>query len=612
MVVIFGDTGRRQDSSSYLLNMVIRHPVSLFFALVTSTDGSLLVASNFTAFCKEARLAENIEFNHLITNCQRLVQSTDNLDWMIWKHQSKREIFLGVVARFKDSTCLYDALNYAMRYLADSGNVSKQMHAFTIEARIPDRWYNLLNNNNDIMDNFPILVGNWSFSFVTCSSMTQGRIDYWGYVKPFDTSVWYVLIAFCLFLMMVLLRQNYAKYEPLPWYELCHVAFNSALEVGLTVVEKPSSTLMAMFPSPASLKLITLWMLGSFVVVNIYKSIVTEDTTAPLVFSPPKTFDHLVNGKFQIYSSIIPNYIIMRETIPQTLTNWRVSESEFDAEINFHFSAWLHALSEPLQSSVSNLMARHLCPVTMNMSSPQVEDPNIRYFCSMHKNWASYLDKNRNLINQVEAVFANLEFGRIASISQVLNLSRISEIIARCNKTAFVAPTIYIKSRRYLLNILGGEKSYLNQKPYLKSTDTIFSSRMYILIPKLGAISDGLKVKIAKLIESGLYQFWENFFVYLHTGEGSGDTWEDRFLQQQLNSNILSIFLMLSFSICVCAVIFIFEIWIGMRHRILDGVRIFVVRCNIRMKNCNASMKILRMRLKPGFGIEQKFKAKSF
>lgn len=346
-------------------------------------------------------------------------------------------------------------------------------------------------------------------------------------------------------------------------------------------------------------------MLVTFVVVNIYKSIVTEDTTAPLVSSPPKTFDHLASNRFQMDSSVPTSYTKRFNIIPQTMTNWRDEVSEFDTEINLRFSEWWQALKEPVNTTIIKLMARDLCPVSGNMSRVHVDYHYLEYFCPKHEDWAVYLDENQDLIRQVEVAFSKVQVSKIAELSRVVSGSQIADIIALCNKTAFVAPFIYIKSKRYLLNILGGEKSHLNQKPYLKGNDTIFSSRVYILIPKMGGVSDGFRGRIAKIMEAGFFQFWENFFVYLHTGEGVRITWEDKFLRQKLNSNILSVFIMLIISTGVCVIIFLVEIGIGRRNRTLEGVRICLVGCHTRGKYCYGRKKILKIGVKPVFYVGQ-------
>ncbi|OXA49256.1 hypothetical protein Fcan01_15423 [Folsomia candida] len=131
MVIICGDTGRTQTVSAYFINMLFGHPVCLFFKLVTSTGNSFLIERNFTAFCKGARLAENTGLARLIASCQRLLQAAEYSDWITRKFQSKIEMFLGIVDTIKYLS-LHEGLNYALRYLAYSGNLSKEIHGFSI------------------------------------------------------------------------------------------------------------------------------------------------------------------------------------------------------------------------------------------------------------------------------------------------------------------------------------------------------------------------------------------------------------------------------------------------------------------------------------------------
>lgn len=130
-----------------------------------------------------------------------------------------------------------------------------------------------------VTDQSILLVGNWSFSFVTCSSLSADRVDYWGYLKPYNITVWHALLASCLFITFLLTGQNYLRHGmSISSYELAYVLFSARLDVCLTAFEGPGTTLRIMFKSSKSEKLIILWALMTFVLVNGYKSIVTEDT----------------------------------------------------------------------------------------------------------------------------------------------------------------------------------------------------------------------------------------------------------------------------------------------------------------------------------------------
>lgn len=176
-------------------------------------------------------------------------------------------------------------------------------------------------------------------------------------------------------------------------------------------------------------------------------------------------------------------------------------------------------------------------------------------------------------MSQVKKAFEKLEVGRIAGISQVLNSSLISNVVGKCEKSVFVAPSIYMESKGYLLSILGGESSHMNRKRYVKSTDTAFSNPVYIRFDKLGAISEAVRGKIMKLIESGLYQFWQNFIIHVHTVGGIGRKGEDEFVAQQLNSNILTVFVILVITTGLCGVTFLCEVGLWWKHLIFMWFR---------------------------------------
>ncbi|OXA48329.1 hypothetical protein Fcan01_16903, partial [Folsomia candida] len=310
----------------------------------------------------------------------------------------------------------------------------------------------------DAVDTSPILIGNLSFSFVTCSSLSQGQLDYWGYVKPFQVPVWYALLGACLLLAILLFGQNYAKYRlGLSWNGLADAMFKSMLDLVLIAFEGTSPSLGVMFKSLASKKIITLWAMVTFVLVNTYKSIVTEETTAPLVSNPPKTFDQLMNGRFRIYSSPItesrPKFLT-----PQTMTRWRVREGEFDSEIYSRFAKWQIGLPAPLQEVADELFVQsyRMDEVMLDCSD------DMRHYCTRFH--SRLLKDNHSLFSQVKWGFKNIKAGRIEEVSQVLDSSLISDIVGQCDKTVFVAPANYVSSKGYLLSILGGDSSHINRK----------------------------------------------------------------------------------------------------------------------------------------------------
>lgn len=440
-----------------------------------------------------------------------------------------------------------------------------------------------------------LLLDDWSLSFVTCSSLSHDHVDYWGYLKPFKASVWYSLLASCLVVTLLLICQNFSKYKMiLTWSELGFMILKAGQDVFLAAFEGTGPTLRVMFKSSASEKMIVVWGLMTFVLANTYKSIVTEDTTEPFVSNPPRKFDELANGQFQIYSSPIVAYH-KSFAVPVTLTKYRVGVSEFDAEIYTLFMTWYDSFTSDLGRVILILLNQYGCQ-TMADATPWYYTPIL-----------SLIRPSENHANQATRFrqeFAKSLVGRIAGISQVTNASSVSTIVGKCEKTAFVAPSVYIKSNRFLLSIFGGKSSHLNRKPYVESIDTVFSRRVYMRVSRMSVLSERLKGKIQKLIEAGFYKFWESLIIHAHTAGGIGRLGDDKFVAQQLESNIITVFVMIGIAGGVCVVIFFIEFGLGRKTTILGGFRTLWSASRTCVKYLGKRC-FNRDRVKPACGIQQ-------
>ncbi|OXA40397.1 hypothetical protein Fcan01_25077 [Folsomia candida] len=576
MIAFFGNISEINSRTRILTRSLLGQPIILFFQIlfVKSIDSSYLIEPNFDVFCQNIKLAENIKLHRLLADCKKLVRPEHLRKGFDWKPQD----FLNSISGMKFYS-MQDSLNGVLNHMLNmETNTTDGLNPVVVEASLdmtsPRR---LSFTRSDMTGMSFILVGNWSFSFVTCSSLTQSRVDYWGYVKPFSASVWYGLLLCTLLVTIFQILQNYSKYLSLSWHELAYAAINALLDIGFVIVQRSSSTFQIMFPNPASEKLLILWTLVTFVVVNIYMSIVTEDTTAPLVSNPPRMFDDLIEKGFRIYSSSISEDRY-RFFMPQTLLKYRWGMSEFDAQITMRHNIWTDALSHEVRTAVIAVRSHRWCAARKTMIKlkdiPAVELHTTSAGNNIIKKLLRVYKDNHNLLTQAELEFSNTELGRIAEISDVRRSSLISEIVGKCDKTALVAPTVYVMSKSYVLKILGGTSSHLNRKPYVKSIGTAFSRSIYIRIVKWGAVSEALKEKIDKIVESGLYRFWEAFLIHVQTVGGIGRKGEESFSQQQLNSNILTVFFILSIAVSLCVVIFLVEVMPWWRMSILKVMRV--------------------------------------
>lgn len=144
-----------------------------------------------------------------------------------------------------------------------------------------------------------ITLGNSSFSFYSCVSLQDGGLSFWGYGNPFQAEVWIATDLFWVAICFVLLAQNWEAVQK----KVSYSSFFMLLDVSSTFVEQFPSSLGKLGPSSSRLLLVHVF--GFIVLVNAYKSIVTNDTTAPLTPKPVLSFDQLIPNHIKIVGSSI-------------------------------------------------------------------------------------------------------------------------------------------------------------------------------------------------------------------------------------------------------------------------------------------------------------------
>ncbi|OXA40198.1 hypothetical protein Fcan01_25056 [Folsomia candida] len=374
MIAIFGNTSAIGTIKRALTQAVFRQPIILFFQIscAKSKYNSYFIEPNVTLLCQDVKLAENIDLYRIIGECKKLVRPDKLRVGFNWKRQDFFKSFTGM-----KTYSMQDSMNGVLTHmLTQETNASDGSHQIKISHNVDMTMPFSLVTDSDMASISFILVGNWSFSFVTCSSLSHGRVDYSGYVRPLDVSVWYSLTCCCLMITILLIGQNYNKFLALIWPKIAYTICNALLDIGFLTTGRSSSTLQIMFQSPASEKLIILWALMTFVVVNIYTSIVTEDTTAPLVSDPPRMFDNV------------------------TL-----------------YMLWVRSLPPDLRGVVEILRKHRLCAARKSV----VKMKDIPSSSCNGLNWTSFYKANHNLLTQAEQEFKNTELGRMAGRLECLS-----------------------------------------------------------------------------------------------------------------------------------------------------------------------------------------------
>lgn len=96
---------------------------------------------------------------------------------------------------------------------------------------------------------------------------------------------------------------------------------------------------------------------------------------------------------------------------------------------------------------------------------------------------------------------------------------------------------------------------------------------------KVGGVGARFKIRIARLLEGGLFKFWEDLFVNPLSKEGIGSQGGSKFFQQELSSNILTIFVFIGIGVSICALALIGELVFKRWMRLKERLRDFMVRC---------------------------------
>ncbi|OXA47839.1 hypothetical protein Fcan01_17240 [Folsomia candida] len=426
LVAVFGNFDKITQSQISKTREIFQRPIVLMFRIAKykRMRNCYRFSYKFSYMCQYFTIGSHTALDLAISNCHKLARPYFTIPLSGLESIGNHIVDL---VTFVKQYSLHTALNLAFSRttMSDENGTSQVLGivdasldiADPIGPHIPDP---------HVTDQSILLVGNWSFSFVTCSSLSADRVDYWGYLKPYNITVWHALLASCLFITFLLTGQNYLRHGmSISSYELAYVLFSARLDVCLTAFEGPGTTLRIMFKK------------------HRYRR--HEDTTAPLVSSPPKFFDDLVNHKFQIYSSPIVAQA-KKFNVTETLTRYRVGESEFDAEIHTRFFKWMETFPWDMNYVLILILQKYDCPTVVNLA---------RWYCGLFL--SSELSENHtSQVTKIRQPFIKSHFSRIAGISQTVNASHVSKIVGKCEKTAFVAPSIYIESNMYLLSIFGG------------------------------------------------------------------------------------------------------------------------------------------------------------
>lgn len=393
-----------------------------------------------------------------------------------------------------------------------------------------------------------MLIGNTSFSFITCGSIRDEGLRFDGYLKPLDNSVW-TAILICSALLSLLMMYHVVS----PGSDLIHRTKLSLIYAFIGVLSVNVET----FPSttkrykPVARLLLAAFALVSILTINVYKSVVTNDITAPLGSLQPTLFSHLVPHNFKMIGSFLNSDYYTEDSglaIPITLSKYRIGYGELDEEFHVQMELWKrrNGLDPVRNYTISDIFRYFKC--NSLTESGDLDKLTMSLPCSYHRNETiEFLARNPEWINNLEKMFHQTELARLIAIAEYMDIAKIPDKIADCKKSAFVFRTSSMATRHLINKILGPiGRSHKNRKPYVVSKDTLFSKRVFLMFLKLGWYSSMVRLKFAGVFEGGLYTFWENMIKYAQTAVAQTNMMKDDSHQgQELLSNIGTSFIIL-------------------------------------------------------------------
>lgn len=389
-----------------------------------------------------------------------------------------------------------------------------------------------------------ILLGNISFSFVTCGSMGDEGLRFSGYVQPFQKSVW--LAIFICSAGIAMLIMSYGVGGTIQKSRLTQVfTFVDVLAINLEI-----SLNIKRFKGEIK-TVVLIFVLVSILTINVYKSVVTNDITAPLGTFQPDLFSQLVSHYFKLIGLYVNSDMYREDSgipVPITFRKYRVGNGEFDEEFYDRVELWKrkNGLDPRLNSTINSVFRYFICKSFIqsgDLAKITIESP--RWYC--RNKTMQILKTHSNLVNKVENMFNQIDFGRLLKNTESLDITKIPHDIANCKKTALVLRTRHLTRKHLLEKMLGpGGRSHKNRRPYVTSKDTLFSRRVFLMMTKSGWYSAMVKFKFAGVFEGGLYNFWENVITFAHTTVAKTNMLrEDDHPAQKLQANIGTSFIIL-------------------------------------------------------------------
>lgn len=296
--------------------------------------------------------------------------------------------------------------------------------------------------------------------------------------------------------------------------------------------------------------LLSLWSLSVIMVTNGYRSFVTNELTAPLISNVPSSLDNMTNQEFRFVNFYSAQYAT--ESLSE-ISSYILNELSISIVIKEAFEK-LDPNFE-LHNFRSKFQAVFMYRYCFFDYGQRRKIPRLSR-CNRPEQAADFTFHKAYLNTVYDKVKDYPLFQTLFNLDSY-NVQDGARLLADCKKSALVTWSDDIEET---IERVLSKKSHLKRKSYKILKETYLSRRKYLVISKYGwnFVGGG----IHKILESGIYWKWTNFFAQLNIahykrGYSSGGS---GIQGQELSSNIGTIFIVLLFGGAISWGVFVGEI----------------------------------------------------
>ncbi|OXA54494.1 hypothetical protein Fcan01_11781 [Folsomia candida] len=410
---------------------------------------------------------------------------------------------------------------------------------------------NFFGDLNLVHPNFyHIFWTNTSLSFATCSPILS-YVTFSNFLTPFDFWTWggvaLTITTLTIFLKLVAKR----------------FMFFHLLAALLENVSESADTPKLM-----------LWAFASFILSNLYKSIVTNDLTAPISAHIPSTLEEMVAHHFQFVDIDPSRGNSVFEVTPNSKLTAYIQQEVISWGLSHHLKlkdhqTFGHFRGEKLERmSFQALLHYRKCFQDYNVRrkhhrSPHCTGPGLDHYLQQFDFNETVIHRFSDVVNNHSTIklFLNTDSAFVQDTDDLLediDKPDFLKKITYCEKSAIVSWTDKI---HLVVRQLFGTKSSITQRHYKILPKTILHRRQFVVVSKFAwNLVSGV---ISGIVESGIYSKWVEFLDSREVPKRPTNSIlgraETQFHAQSIASNLSIIFFTLLIGLTASSAVLVYE-----------------------------------------------------